>query len=255
LTSRAATLASLLGSLLVCGACTLVVADGRWLPHSYAEVVRFDAPSSYWRFGDRTRIARDETGRADAAYSPGVSLGAVGALAGDRDDAAAFDGKSGFAASPDVYTFLGTHPFTIEVWIAPAEGGLPTQRVCNHRYGSPHTGWLLFLDAAKNAVFERWSNEAVLGRVSAPLALGRFSYVVVVYDGTELSLWVDGARRDAVHDEHPIDGFAAPLVWGAASTMVIDFFSGRLDEGAVYDHALAPGRIAAHWIAGARAEW
>jgi hypothetical protein len=160
-------------SLVLCGACTLVVADSRRLPHSYAEVVRSDAPSSYWRFGDQTRTAHDEMGRADAVYSPGVSLGAAGALAGDHDGAAAFDGASGFAAGPDVHTFLGTHAFTIEVWIAPAEGGLPVQRVCNHRYGTPHTGWLLFLDGAKNAVFERWSNEAVLGRVSSPLAQGR----------------------------------------------------------------------------------
>ena len=49
----------------------------------------------------------------------------------------------------------------------------------------------------------------------------------------------------------PIAPFSAPLVWAAASTGVIDFFSGKLDEAAIYDFALAPDRIARHYAAGA----
>ena len=248
------TMTRLLAVLAPSAGCALAVSDGRALPHDYAEVVRLDAPVSYWRFGDRAGVAKDAVGSADAAYAAAVRLGAAGALAKDDDTAARFDG-AGFAAGPDAYGFFGTSAFSVEVWIAPDAGGLPVQRVCNHRYGTPHTGWLLFVDATKNAVFERWTKDAVLGRVSAPLAVGRFSHVVVTYDGDALSLLVDGERRDSVADHGAIDPFSAPLVWGAASTMVLDFFSGALDEGAIYDRALTPSRVRAHFAAGARAEW
>ena len=222
-------------------------------PATYADVVLADRPSSYWRFGetDVASGARDETGRAQATATAGVTRGTAGALAGDPNTAFAFDGVLGSVVAPDLYTFAGRSPFSVEVWVAPSPGGLPFQRLCNHRYGTPHTGWLLFLDPQKRATFERWSGNQLLGAVSAPLAAGVYAHVVATYDGAALSLYVNGALAQTTRDAREIAPFTAPLVWGAASTDVIDFFSGRLDEGAIYDHALSPDRIARHHAAGA----
>ncbi len=218
----------------------------------YAELVASDGPTSYWRFGDVTGRSdvRDETGRVPAARTSGVSAGAPGAIAGDADTAFAFDGARAAVVAPDVDGFQGTAPFTVEVWIAPKEGGLPIQRICNHRLGPPHTGWRLFLDETKRVAFERWNDDVILGAVSAPLPVGTYSHVVARYDGAELALFVDGARVSSVPDTGRIGAFSAPLTWGAASTVALDFFTGSLDEGAIYDRALEADRIAAHYRRG-----
>ena len=220
---------------------------------TYADTVSADHPTSYWRFGDPAgdaARARDETGAAPAALTDGVTRGVPGALAGDTDTAFAFDGAHGSVVGPDVDAFAATAPFSVEVWMAPEPGGLPIQRICNHRFGTPHTGWRLFVDEAKRVAFERWSGDAILGAVGAAVPLGSWSHVVATYDGATLALYVNGALAQSTPDAHPIAPFAAPLVWAASSTDVIDFYSGRLDEGAIYDHALAPDRVARHHAVG-----
>ena len=218
-------------------------------PRAYADLVRADRPASYWRFGDvEGTAARDETGQAPGAISAGVKRGVEGAL-GDASSAFEFDGATGVVVAPDIYPFGDRLPFAVEVWIAPSPGGLPLQRICNHRVGPPHTGWRLVLNATKRALFERWSNEVSTTAMSAPLPTGVYSHVVARYDGRTLDLFVDGVLASSVPDEHVIGPFAAPLTWGAASTSTLDFFSGRLDEAAIYEHALGTDRVAAHFAA------
>ena len=181
----------------------------------------------------------------------GVKRGALGAL-GDADTAFEFDGFTGVVVAPDIYSFGEKSPFSVEVWVAPAQGGLPLQRICNHRVGPPHTGWRLVLDDTKRVLFERWSNEASSTAASRPIPIGVYSHVVGRYDGRTLELFVDGVLVSSVPDPHAIGPFAAALTWGAASTSTLDFFSGRLDEAAIYEHALGSDRVAAHFSARSR---
>jgi Concanavalin A-like lectin/glucanases superfamily len=237
----------------VAGVASASACGGAGTVTTYADTVSADHPISYWRFGDdpAATAAKDETGVATGAFTAGVTRGVPGAIAGDANTALAFDGTAGSVVGPDVDAFTGTAPFSVEAWIAPEPGGLPIQRICNHRFGTPHTGWRLFVDETKHVAFERWSGDAVLGAVTAPVALGSWSHVVATYDGATLSLYVNGALATTAADTHPIAPFGAPLVWAASSTDVIDFYSGRLDEGAVYDHALSADRVARHHAVGA----
>ena len=219
---------------------------------TYAEIVRADRPASYWRFGELEASlgARDELGVADGKVLTGVSTKAAPAIAGDPDPAFAFDGAHGAVVLPSIYNFEGRHPFSIEVWIAPAPGGPQIQRICNHRIGPLHTGWRLVRDQPGRVTFERWSGDLLLGGVSAAVPVGIYSHVVARYDGATIELYVDGALRAAAPDAHDIAPFTQALVWGAANVGDLDFFAGSLDEAAIYDDALPPERIAAHHAAG-----
>lgn len=233
---------------LALAGCSLVVFEPN-APHDYASVVRADAPASMWRFEGN---AHDEFARANAETT---NVTYVDGALHDKSKAARFDGSS-IVAAPDVYAFTGNAPFTIEMWLAPDARGGDTQRVCNHRQGEPmHTGWLLYLDKRTRAVFERWDRDAIVGRVSADIGLDVYSHVVVRYDGAELAMYLDGDRKDAVADAHALGTFAAPLTWGVSSTQVLDFFTGRIDEAAIYERALDPTRIRAHYEAGAHGKF
>src|SRR3954463_8284562 len=61
---------------------------------AYPDVVRAGAPVSYWRLGETSgTVAADQQAPSNpGTYLGGVGLGAPGALVGDPDRAAAFDG-------------------------------------------------------------------------------------------------------------------------------------------------------------------
>ncbi len=64
-------------------------------------------PLGYWRLGEEAgSVAYDYFGGNDGAYNS-VILGAAGALVGDPDTAATFDGSSSFVAIPPTGTFTG----------------------------------------------------------------------------------------------------------------------------------------------------
>ena len=65
---------------------------------AYAQAVLADDPVAYWRFDETSGVnARDFSGHGhDATYIGGVHLGAGGAIAGDSDTAATFDGATGY---------------------------------------------------------------------------------------------------------------------------------------------------------------
>ena len=85
----------------------------------YRAVVLADAPLAYYRLDDQGTTAKDETGAHDGVYM-GAPTHASGAIAGDANKAAVFDGSSDYVDVGDVLPFLATAPFTIEAWASPA---------------------------------------------------------------------------------------------------------------------------------------
>src|SRR5262249_24795507 len=93
---------------------------------SYRNQVLLDKPLGYWRFNESAGLkALNEV--ADGAigqYQGSFGLGQPGALSSDPSNKAArFDGNrdmfEGRVDFLDNFGFEGTHPFTLEVWMAP----------------------------------------------------------------------------------------------------------------------------------------
>jgi len=220
---------------------------------TYRDAVLADAPVGYWRLGDPVGqgVARDETGRTDGVFAGACELGAAGALAGDADGAVRFDGATCRIDLADRFGFPGTTAYTVEAWAALATIGSYQHFFMNERRNAtdPIDGYAL-LESPSGVYFERVNNLAnhVAGVFDA--TAGVFIHVVGVYDGAELALYVDGALVATKADGAAMAQFAsAPLI--GASSAGIGFATGVLDEIAIYDHALAPDRIALHHQLGA----
>ena len=99
-------------------------------PTPYAQAVLADDPVAYWRLDEtRGQVARDFSGHGnDATYIGGVHAGTAGAIAGDPDTAATFDGATGYLDGSDRFAFAGSEPFSVEAWVRSASmqgyGGL-----------------------------------------------------------------------------------------------------------------------------------
>jgi len=230
----------------VVGGCGRIGFDDLAELTTYRDAVLADAPVGYWRLGDPKAIARDETGIADGAYTGGCARGAAGALADDPDGAVRFDGATCRITLLDRYGFFETQPFSVEVWVQLATIGGFQHFFMNERRDAtdPIDGYAL-LESPSGVYFERVTNFSNRATSIFDIAPGAFVHLVGVHDGTQNTLYVDGAPLAPRQDAAAMASFAGePLI--GASVAGIGFVDGVLDEIAVYDHALSPERIAVH---------
>lgn len=219
---------------------------------AYAAVVLADGPLAYWRLGEKAAatIAEDASGHARSGVYVDCTLDVPGAIAGDVDTAASFDGERSSISVLDGFDFTGAAPFSVEAWVKPREVTTGFRHIVTQEWFAPgRQGFALLLDGGRLA-FERFvdgDNAKAIAPVPAPPV--RYTHVVGVYDGQRVRLYLDGAevaREDApgdlpAHESSAVLGAAAP------SFNVVD---GAIDEIAVYAGALTPERIAAHAMAG-----
>jgi len=218
----------------------------------YAAEVAKDNPLSYWRLGETTgTLARDERGVRGGTYVGTVALGQPGAIVGDRDTAVKLDGTSACVRISDTLAFSGLATFTVELWINPSSVGIE-RRLASRRTEGVESGYRVFL-VSTQLRFERWVDGGSNGPTLAPLPpVDTWTHVAATYDGSSTRLWVNGTMADSAPSHASIPAVSADFVWGANSLCDGNYFSGVIDELAVYDHMLDSARIAAHIKAAGR---
>ncbi|MFA6562532.1 MAG: LamG-like jellyroll fold domain-containing protein [Verrucomicrobiia bacterium] len=187
---------------------------------AYAEIVLASKPFAYWRLDEWSGpIARDATGAGrSATYEPGVARWLDGPkFAGEIT----INRCAHFAGHRLNATLKGLgDTYTIELWFWD---------------GMPGTGRLLELDG-----------QPVSLKSPSPKT---WQHLVLIRDGDRVTTYLDGNLAP--------DVIAGALPAAPKSITLAAGFEGKLDEVAIYDHALAATDIAAHWrvsgIEGARA--
>jgi hypothetical protein len=219
-------------------------------PLSYAATVLSDGPIAYWRLDDTTTAtAKDSSGNGhDGTYQGGVTLGAQGAIANDTDKAVQFGGGGAemVANVPSSFDFAGNVQYSVELWAMPASGPAGMGLVGTNAYltGTGYSGW--YVACNSNGYLDNWRNNVETGN-PAP-APGVFIHVVATYDGTNLALYVNGQSFSTNASAAALSTTGAPLTAGGVANW--GWFTGVLDEIAIYDKVLPQARIAAHYARG-----
>jgi hypothetical protein len=224
-------------------------------PQTYREAVLADAPIAYWRLGDAVATAQDETAHVAGSYVGSCTHAVGGALAADPDGAVGFDGATCEITLGDNFTFTGNVPYAVEVWID-ASRTLAYEhyvtmetRSGGSGSGTPVDGWAVFRDNGPiGLMFERVI--AGTGVKTTPIVIpaNQWLYVVAVYDGAIISVYVDGSLIQTISDARVAPPFVGTALIGAHSQGA--FFDGTLDEVAIYDHVLTPTEIQRHHTIG-----
>jgi hypothetical protein len=221
---------------------------------SYRGAVLADKPIAYLRFGESSgTLASDETGNGNsAAVSGTVTWGVSGALGSDKDTAIRLDGTTSLIDLGTKIDFLGTSPFSLELWFNMAAAD-STYRFLVAKDARPGTGreeWGLVIHAVDGFYFERYVADQGrgVGAIAASI-LGRWVHAVATYDGKALELFVDGVSVDKGADARSQLPKNVPLTVGAASPGGGNVINGAIDELAIYDFALPAERIKAHFDA------
>jgi len=222
--------------------------------NSYEAAVVGYGPLAYWRFGEPSgaTVAFDYAGGYDGFYTD-VVLAATGAIIGDPNTAATFDGTSSTVSIGNPAGLNFTGQITLTVWVKPtATDGL--RDILAHGYQtSPNDAEVgLRVNAGD---YETWSwdgNNHLAGTTIPPQDIGAWVHLAGTYDGTTWRLYRNGIQVASTADTTgslivSSQGWAI----GSAGDGTERFFSGNIDEPAIFNKALTPDQIQELYLLGA----
>lgn len=224
----------------------------------YADAVLADDPQWYWRLGETSgNRAFDRADWNDLTVTSGVTRGITGALAGDGDRAATFDGTSAEVAAARTDERPG-NVLTLEAWIRTTTTrggkivGLGDANVGTSILVDRH----LYMDNSGRIFFGVRPAAALTIRGSRAYNDGLWHHVAATLGSDGMRLYVDGAQvasRADVTTAAPVWGYwriGGDRLQGWDSDPTSDYFAGSIDEVAVYDRVLSPTAIANHNLVG-----
>lgn len=230
-------------------------ADADGGARSYRALVLGDAPFAYYRLGDTGTVAKDETGAHDGTYI-GPLKHVAGAIVGDTDTAASFDGTTSYIAVGGAPDFEENAPFTLEAWVAPAGAtGFPMCPISKTyapmgASGVVAEGYSVYLGNPNHDLRAiRVRNSATEGLAAPNIPEGAFAHVVVTFDGAQFLAYVNGKQVGTAPSTQALVKTTVPLTIGAARGGLYCYFHGALDEVALYTTSLSAARVAAHYKA------
>jgi hypothetical protein len=191
--------------------------------------------TAHWRLGETSgTVAADAQGSADGTYTGGPGLGARGALSFDADRSVRFDGTDDemFAAAPA--------SGTLEGWFFWEAG------VAVMRDSTSAGGWILAFDSGGRIAYRAGGTTSTTSLATADVRDG-WRHFALTAGGGASALYVDGAL---VHTG-TAGTAAVAMPWHVMRNgTTAQYTRGRADEIAVYDVALPPESIRAHFEAG-----
>ena len=205
-------------------------------------VLAHPEPRGYWRLGETQWGPAAAASGADGAYTGGVTLGVTGALAGDPDPAAEFDGVSGEALLPGpVLRESGT----LEGWFD-WTGGIAALR--DHTSGN---GWILGLRAGNGRLACRAAGRTATSTTESVADLaGKWHHLAMTKDGATVTCYLDGRPVASIGGAPNDVDSVAPWHLMNNGTVTEQYARGRADEVAIYGYPLRAEDIEAHHRAG-----
>lgn len=221
---------------------------------SYSSEVLADSPLGYWRLSSGARTT-DSSGNSKTLTQNGTGItDANGILASDpANGAAKFPGSGDTLSSADAsFQFTGTSAFSVELLLNPLDlDGTFRRAIGMSDDGSgTQNGYTVQYHSTAGVYVGRYSSGSVLSRNVKPSSWlnSTIIHIVMTYDGTNITLYLDGAQQGQTADNRSIGAYAGNFGIGAGQ-FGGTASAGIIDEVAIYGSALSQNRITAHYDA------
>jgi hypothetical protein len=192
----------------------------------------------------------------NAAFSgSGVTRQIPGALT-DGDTAILTDGSAGMLSVPFAPVLSTPAPFSAEGWFSPGQVSATQCAMSCMDANNPRSGWLVYI-AGQNAGsfnFRLYNQNGTTPslNISSPangITAGQFYHVVVVYDGSQGYIYINGQLANSAAPSGFVPNDAGNFSIAGRSDRGF-LFLGEEDEVAFYTNALSASTILAHYMAG-----
>lgn len=219
----------------------------------YMEQVLLDSPVRFYRLGEASGTVAADTSlqKINGIITNAPTLGATGAIPGDPNTAITLVAASsqrvtgGNAAIP-----TGNNPISFEIWHQFASNPASVQFLMDWGAGTRalHANWSITLDTSGHVNLDVGAGSLI---TSGVLATGAYHHIVTTWDGTTAKLYVDNTLIGSATPG--AQATTATTLTIGCTTNATQFYSGQVDEGAVYNTALTAAQVAAHFVAGTTA--
>ncbi|MFO0903892.1 MAG: LamG-like jellyroll fold domain-containing protein [Pirellulales bacterium] len=144
-----------------------------------------------------------------------------------------------------VYSIPTGGAMTFEAWINPQNYGSGVSTILRKwDNGNGQYEYAFYLNSSGYLIFQNFQGGGVSS--SVPMSLNSWSHVAAVVNNGQVSLYRNGVLLGASSVNSFFGDTSAPFEIGGDQGTPY-FFSGRIDEVAVYPYALAPGTLAQHY--------
>jgi len=220
----------------------------------YSAAVLTDGPVAYWRLGEASGTTAADTGpnSLDGTYN-NVTPGQTGAIPGNADTAAAFNGTSSYVEVPDNNLLTLGSEATFEAWINVDSISENFDSIFNKWNQDGSLDEFIFGLTTTNKLRLLFNSTA--GQVNVDsvgtISLGTWHHVAAVRDNDTVTFYIDGTAAGSttglVSGSSPFQNTVTTLrIGGQGRKGVNRFLDGLIDEPAIYDTALSAAQIAQH---------
>lgn len=207
----------------------------------------FPVPVAHYKFGKNTgAVAYDSSPEGNDGDIQGPTW-----VKGYLGPGLLFDDLDDYVNCGDILNFAGFSPFTVIVRakLEEATTGYP-RFMSRERWTPTRDGYTIFISTSDELmVLSRYVN-GVAKNVSMSAIYGEWIEPAIVYNGSLLSLYNNGALVDSVADVRSMNTFSANLAIGATSGFTSNF-NGIIDEVVAFDEGLS-ARQMRQWNLGIR---
>jgi hypothetical protein len=212
---------------------------------SYQAKVLARNPVAYWPLKElHGPSASDVSGGGHSGSYVNPRLGFTGHCGPPRS-APRFDGSSSYVEVPYSTVLNGTQ-FSVESWVMPT-GGSGYRSIVTSRASDPGIkrgiprGYTLDLTPDGSLRFILGDGNSLQYLYGSDLPLGTWTHVVATYDGGDMRIFVNTIQV-ASRPASFVPNGSRPLRIGAGNTENLPayFFTGQIEEIAVYDSSLTP---------------
>lgn len=228
---------------------------------TYEEEILLDNPVGYWRLGESSgTTANDSSGNGLNGTYNSVTLGTAGLISGDPDTSVTFSGSPSRVDIPDS-ALLDVTDLTLEAWIKTSTTGAVQHIVTRDRSATVIDRQFQFrLNSSghlQGIIFSSGGTVEVNFTHAANIADGSKHHVGMSYNSTtfEAKLYLDGSNVETASGSNPIDNsIAHPLNIGVNqfdTGSYTQYYTGVIDEVAIYDSVLGDSRMLDHYNKGA----
>lgn len=217
---------------------------------AYSNQVVADGATKYYRLDDTDSTVADDAGSDDTTAGSGVTRGTTGALAADTSDTAStFNGSSSglVASTQSVYS---PNPFSEEVWFKTTTSGVISGLGSSTSGGSGDYDRQLYVTKDGKLNFGVHYKGKNVITSSTAVNDGKWHYAVGTFGSGGMNLYLDGVSVASNTGITKVDGYSGYWRLGGDNTWssgMNQWFTGAIDEFAVYPTALTPAQVALHY--------
>jgi len=222
---------------------------------AYQSMILSEQPVGYWRLGETSGLYADLSGNGvNLSINGGVTRGVTGLLTGNADPATSFNGTTGYlsySTMPPQLSSVGA--VSVEAWINPNSWLDFSGRAIARQDGQAQYTMLVQNGAL---VFNWFGSDLAWHAIQASnvLSLNAAQYVVITRDANlNVRFYVNGILvgvPTATIAPGPATGG-----WDIGGLSFGQWFSGVIDEVAVFNYTMTQSQITAHHNAGIAASF